>query len=165
MKVSNVNGVNQNSGVQVAKKAATVAGVVGGLDLAGKVGADVFAYKNLLKLPKDIALESFPKSADEIIAGVKDTFSQIKMPKALQNLFDKKFAPNSKAMKNLENVLNEMKQVITTGKIDYAPIVKRALKGAGVTAAVVGVACAVGFGISKAIQNKNAAKAQAEQVA
>ena len=31
--------------------------------------------------------------------------------------------------------------------------------------AVVGVACAVGFGISKAIQNKNAAKAQAEQVA
>ena len=159
MKVSNVNGVNQNSGVQVVKKAATVAGVVGGLDFAGKVGADVFAYKDLLRLPKDIVLDRLPKTADEIIVRVKDLFSQIKMPKALQNLFDKKFAPNSKAMKNLENVLNEMKQVLATGKIDYAPIVKRAAKGAGVTAAVVGVACAVGLGISKAIQNKKAANA------
>ncbi len=164
MKVSNVNGVNQVKSNPVGK-AAKAAGIAGGVSLLSKVGSDVFTNKMLIKNPELFTelSESISILKDKELTGVvKDVVNEVKMPKCIKNWYLKNLDPSSKCMQKTFKQFEEMVNNFNAGKIDYAPIVKRAAKGAGITAAVVGVACAVGLGISKAIQNKKAANAQVE---
>lgn len=146
MNVSKVNDVNANP----VTKAVKVAGVVGGLDLAGRVATDVLACKSLLRLPKEIVSDVFSKNPKEFITQGKEALDILNMPNFMKKMMAKKVELTPQNIKKIEASMKEIKNVIDTGKIDLKPILKRNAKAAAVTATVVG-AVALGAAVIKKV--------------
>lgn len=162
MKVSNVNGVNPNQvNAKDVKTAAKVATVAGGAKLVSKVTSDVFSHKSILKLAeKDpvVIKDLFSKKPEEFLSIAKNMIEGT-FPKPLSGLLNKTVEATPKNIKKYESALKEISANISSGKIDYKPILKRGLKGAGIAAVVAGAIAFAGVVISKAI---NASKTPAD---
>lgn len=149
----NVSSVNQVKDSPIGK-AAKVAGVVGALDLASRVGTDVLACKALLKLPKDIVADVFSRNPKEFIAEGKEAIDALNLPKFMKKIVDKSTELSPKNIKKIESSMKEIKNVIDTGKIDLKPILKRNAKVAAISAAIVGAITLGATVISKAVKAK-----------